>query len=143
MVRWLTLVLEVTHTKLVMCSQILQIKETANPFSLAVFNENLFWSDAKRRVVLSAHKTTGKNSQVLLKRLRQPFAVKVRGCIKIMAQLAQYNPVHGIASYSADHTPTAPDGSKGTLPAEGLLPHVCAGSRASGCLQVSFWLASG
>lgn len=57
--------------------QILQVKETANPFSLAVFNEHLYWTDAKRRVVLSAHKISGKNSRVLLKRLRQPFAVKV------------------------------------------------------------------
>lgn len=57
--------------------QILQVKETANPFSLAVFNEHLYWTDAKRRVVLSAHKTSGKNGRVLLKRLRQPFGVKV------------------------------------------------------------------
>lgn len=57
--------------------QILQMKETTNPFSLAVFNDMLYWSDAKKRVVLVAHKTSGKNRQVLLKRLRQPFGVKV------------------------------------------------------------------
>lgn len=57
--------------------QILQVKETANPFSLAVFNEYLYWTDAKRRVILSAHKISGKNSRVLLKQLRQPFGVKV------------------------------------------------------------------
>nr|XP_061804188.1 very low-density lipoprotein receptor-like [Nerophis lumbriciformis] len=57
--------------------QILQMKETTNPFSLAVFNDMLFWSDAKRRVVLAAHKVTGKNVRVLLKRLRQPFGVKI------------------------------------------------------------------
>lgn len=57
--------------------QILQMKETTNPFSLAVFNDILYWSDAKKRVVLAAHKISGKNHQVLLKRPRQPFGVKV------------------------------------------------------------------
>ncbi|XP_077601200.1 low-density lipoprotein receptor-related protein 2-like [Stigmatopora nigra] len=57
--------------------RILQMKETTNPFSLAVFNDMLYWSDAKRRVVLAAHKVTGKNVHVLLKRPRQPFAVKI------------------------------------------------------------------
>jgi len=53
------------------------MKETTNPFSLSVFNDMLYWSDAKKRVVLAAHKITGKNPKVLLKRPRQPFAVKV------------------------------------------------------------------
>ncbi len=57
--------------------QILQMKETTNPFSLAVFNDMLYWSDAKKRVVLAAQKLSGKNRQVLLKRPRQPFGVKV------------------------------------------------------------------
>ncbi|XP_031156474.2 very low-density lipoprotein receptor isoform X2 [Sander lucioperca] len=57
--------------------RILQMKETTNPFSLALFNDMLYWSDAKKRVVLAAHKISGKNCQVLLKRLRQPFGVKV------------------------------------------------------------------
>ncbi|XP_077417010.1 vitellogenin receptor Yl [Vanacampus margaritifer] len=57
--------------------QILQMKETANPFSLAVFNDMLYWSDTKKRVVQTAHKITGKNVQVLLKRPRQPFGVKI------------------------------------------------------------------
>lgn len=52
------------------------MKETTNPFSLAVFNDMLYWSDAKNRVVQAAHKITGKNRQVLLKRPRQPFAIK-------------------------------------------------------------------
>lgn len=59
--------------------QILQMKETTNPFSLAVFNDLLYWSDAKRRALQVAHKGTGKNYQILLKRPRQPFDVKVRG----------------------------------------------------------------
>ena len=54
------------------------MKETTNPFSLAVFNDMLYWSDAKKRVVLAAHKFSGKNHQILLKRPRQPFGVKVR-----------------------------------------------------------------
>ena len=53
------------------------MKETTNPFSLAVFNDMLYWSDAKKRVVLAAHKFSGKNHQILLKRPRQPFGVKV------------------------------------------------------------------
>ncbi|XP_055018140.1 low-density lipoprotein receptor-related protein 4 isoform X1 [Boleophthalmus pectinirostris] len=57
--------------------QILQMKETTNPFSLAVFNDMLYWSETKRRVVQGANKVTGKNRQVLLKRPRQPFGVKV------------------------------------------------------------------
>ncbi|KAA8592929.1 hypothetical protein FQN60_018384, partial [Etheostoma spectabile] len=54
-----------------------RIKETTNPFSLALFNDMIYWSDAKKRVVLAAHKISGKNCQVLLKRPRQPFGVKV------------------------------------------------------------------
>ncbi|KAM9360164.1 prolow-density lipoprotein receptor-related protein 1 [Symphorus nematophorus] len=57
--------------------RILQMKETINPFSLAVFNGMLYWSDSGKRVVLAAHKSSGKNRQVLLKRLRQPFGVKI------------------------------------------------------------------
>lgn len=87
------------------------MKETANPFSLAVFNENLFWSDAKRRVVLTAHKASGKNPQLLLKQLRQPFAVKVSGQSRLKALLARLSPVHGVATRSADHSPGASDGS--------------------------------
>lgn len=59
------------------------MKETSNPFSLAVFNGLLYWSDAKKRVVLAAHKTSGKNRQVLLKRPRQPFGVKVSKMFRI------------------------------------------------------------
>lgn len=59
-------------------SQILQTKDTSNPFSLAVFNDMLYWTDAKKRVVLGARKVSGKDGQILLKRQRQPFGVKVR-----------------------------------------------------------------
>uniref|UniRef100_UPI0037E7C5F3 very low-density lipoprotein receptor n=1 Tax=Semicossyphus pulcher TaxID=241346 RepID=UPI0037E7C5F3 len=57
--------------------QILQMKETTNPFSLAVFDDMLYWTDAKKRVVRVAHKISGKKHQVLLKRPRQPFGVKI------------------------------------------------------------------
>lgn len=57
------------------------MKETTNPFSVAVFNDMLYWSDAKKRVVQAAHKISGKKRQVLLKRPRQPFAVKVNKCL--------------------------------------------------------------
>ncbi|TNN77575.1 Low-density lipoprotein receptor-related protein 2 [Liparis tanakae] len=57
--------------------RILQMKEITNPFSLSVFNDMLYWCDAKKRVVLAAHKISGKNPKVLLKRPGQPFAVKV------------------------------------------------------------------
>ncbi|XP_061907557.1 very low-density lipoprotein receptor isoform X1 [Entelurus aequoreus] len=69
--------------------RILQMKETANPFSLAVFNDILYWSDSKRRVVQAAHKVTGKNIRVLLKRPRQPFGIKI---IHQMLQLSTENP---------------------------------------------------
>lgn len=59
-------------------SQILQTAETSNPFSLAVFNDMLYWTDAKKRVVRGARKVSGKNGHVLLKRQRQPFGVKAR-----------------------------------------------------------------
>ncbi|XP_026042642.1 low-density lipoprotein receptor-related protein 1B isoform X2 [Astatotilapia calliptera] len=68
---------------------ILQIKETTNPFSVAVFNDMLYWSDAKKRVVQAAHKISGKNHQVVLKRPRQPFAVKI---IHPMLQMGTVNP---------------------------------------------------
>ncbi|KAM8866074.1 prolow-density lipoprotein receptor-related protein 1 [Synchiropus picturatus] len=57
--------------------QILQMKATKNPFSLALLDDMLYWSDAKRRVVQAAHKRTGKKHRVLLKRPRQPFGVKI------------------------------------------------------------------
>lgn len=57
--------------------QILQLAETPSPFSVAVFNDQLFWSDTKRRTIRSADKNTGKEQKVLLKRPGQPFGLKV------------------------------------------------------------------
>ncbi|CAL8297111.1 unnamed protein product [Gadus morhua 'NCC'] len=69
--------------------QILQMKETTNPFSLAVFNDLLYWSDAKRRVLQVAQKGTGRNYQILLKRPKQPFDVKI---IHSLLQMGAENP---------------------------------------------------
>lgn len=59
------------------CPQILQLAETPGPFSVAVFNDRVFWSDTKRRTIRSADKNTGKDQKVLLKRPGQPFGLKV------------------------------------------------------------------
>ena len=53
------------------------MKETSNPFSLTVFNDMLYWSDAKRRTIQGTQKITGKGHQVLFKRPGQPFGLKV------------------------------------------------------------------
>lgn len=57
--------------------QILQLAETPSPFSVAVFNDRVFWSDTKRRTIRSADKSSGKDQKVLLKRPGQPFGLKV------------------------------------------------------------------
>lgn len=57
--------------------QILQLPETQSPFSLAVFNDMVYWSDTQRLAIFGAHKNTGKNSSVILKRPGQPFGLKV------------------------------------------------------------------
>ncbi|XP_068166712.1 very low-density lipoprotein receptor [Antennarius striatus] len=57
--------------------RILQMEDSKNPFSLTVFNDLLFWSDSKKRMVLAAQKVSGKKRQVLLKRPRQSFGVKI------------------------------------------------------------------
>nr|XP_057920777.1 low-density lipoprotein receptor-related protein 2-like isoform X2 [Doryrhamphus excisus] len=57
--------------------KILQLAETPSPFSVAVFNDRLFWSDTKRRTIRSADKNTGKDQKVLLKRPGQPFGLKL------------------------------------------------------------------
>uniref|UniRef100_A0A672ZF23 Si:dkey-88l16.3 n=1 Tax=Sphaeramia orbicularis TaxID=375764 RepID=A0A672ZF23_9TELE len=56
---------------------ILQLAETPSPFSVAVFNDRIFWSDTKRRTIRSADKNTGKDQKILLKRPGQPFGLKL------------------------------------------------------------------
>ncbi|KAL7847835.1 hypothetical protein AOLI_G00225530 [Acnodon oligacanthus] len=57
--------------------RILQLTETQSPFSVAVFNDMVYWSDIQRQAILGAHKTSGKNCTVILKRPGQPFGLKV------------------------------------------------------------------
>ncbi len=56
--------------------QLLQMMETPSPFSVSVFNDEVYWSDTKRGTIQRAHKITGKLHQVLLKRPGQPFGLK-------------------------------------------------------------------
>ncbi|MBN3319272.1 LRP4 protein, partial [Atractosteus spatula] len=57
--------------------KILQLTESPNPFSVVVFNNMIYWSDTKRRTIQKANKITGKNRSVFLKRLGQPFGLKI------------------------------------------------------------------
>lgn len=57
-------------------TQLLQLSETHSPFAVSVFNDQVYWSDTKRRTIQTAHKRTGKNRRVLLKRPGQPFGLK-------------------------------------------------------------------
>lgn len=57
--------------------KMLQLTETSNPFSVAVFNDMVYWSDAERMAIRGAHKITGKNHRVIIKRPGQPFGLKV------------------------------------------------------------------
>lgn len=58
--------------------QFLQLSEMPSPFSVAVFNDVVYWSDTRRRAIQGANKLTGKNRRVYLKRPGQPFDLKVR-----------------------------------------------------------------
>ncbi|XP_039515822.1 low-density lipoprotein receptor-like isoform X2 [Pimephales promelas] len=69
--------------------KILQLIETPAPFSVSVFNDKVYWSDTKRGTIQRAHKTTGKQHQVLLKRPGQPFGLKV---IHALFQVGVSNP---------------------------------------------------
>ncbi|XP_059404756.1 low-density lipoprotein receptor-related protein 2-like isoform X1 [Carassius carassius] len=69
--------------------KILQMMETPSPFSVSVFNDKVYWSDTKRGTIQRAHKSTGKQHQVLLKRPGQPFGLKV---IHALFQVGVSNP---------------------------------------------------
>ncbi|KAM4706690.1 low-density lipoprotein receptor-related protein 2-like [Discoglossus pictus] len=47
------------------------------PFSLAVFEDDIFWSEIKARTVQKVNKVTGKDQAVLIKRHGQPYGLKV------------------------------------------------------------------
>ncbi|KAJ1066726.1 hypothetical protein K5549_006278 [Capra hircus] len=55
----------------------LQLTQIKSPFSVAVFEDEVFWSEMKTRTVQRMKKMTGKNRAVLIKRLEQPYGLKV------------------------------------------------------------------
>ncbi|XP_057608840.1 prolow-density lipoprotein receptor-related protein 1-like isoform X4 [Chionomys nivalis] len=55
----------------------LQLTQIKNPFSVAVFEDKIFWSDLKTRTIQHMEKMTGKDRTVLIKRSGQPFALKI------------------------------------------------------------------
>ncbi|XP_063068310.1 low-density lipoprotein receptor-related protein 2 [Engraulis encrasicolus] len=73
--------------------KILQLPETPSPFSVAVFDSMVYWSDSKRRTIQGAHKVTGKNRKVILKRPNQPFGLKA---IHPLLQPVTSNPCEGL-----------------------------------------------
>ncbi|XP_047571659.1 prolow-density lipoprotein receptor-related protein 1-like isoform X1 [Lutra lutra] len=55
----------------------LQLTQIRSPFSVAVFEDEVFWSEMKTRTVQRMKKTTGKNRAVLIKRSQQPHGLKI------------------------------------------------------------------
>ncbi|XP_060092507.1 low-density lipoprotein receptor-related protein 2-like [Heteronotia binoei] len=57
--------------------KVFQLDQIHSPFSVAVFEDYVFWSEMKTRTVQKVHKKTGKNREVLIKRHGQPYGLKV------------------------------------------------------------------
>lgn len=55
----------------------LQLTRIKSPFSVTVFEDEVFWSEMKTRTVQRMKKTTGKDRAVLIKRSEQPYGLKV------------------------------------------------------------------
>ncbi|KAB0405357.1 hypothetical protein E2I00_006971 [Balaenoptera physalus] len=55
----------------------LQLTQIKSPFLVAVFEDEVFWSEMKTRTVQRMKKTTGKDRAVLIKRLEQPYGLKI------------------------------------------------------------------
>ncbi|XP_053072345.1 low-density lipoprotein receptor-related protein 2-like isoform X3 [Acinonyx jubatus] len=55
----------------------LQLTRIKSPFSVAVFEDEVFWSEMKTRTVQRMKKTTGKDRAVLIKRSEQPYGLKI------------------------------------------------------------------
>nr|XP_019606113.1 PREDICTED: low-density lipoprotein receptor-related protein 1-like isoform X2 [Rhinolophus sinicus] len=55
----------------------LQLTQIKSPFSVAVLEDEVFWSEMKTRTVQRMEKVTGKDRAVLLKRFEQPYGLKI------------------------------------------------------------------
>ncbi|KAJ8791880.1 hypothetical protein J1605_020256 [Eschrichtius robustus] len=55
----------------------ISLTQIKSPFLVAVFEDEVFWSEMKTRTVQRMKKTTGKNRAVLIKRLEQPYGLKI------------------------------------------------------------------
>ncbi|GAB1293100.1 Predicted gene, 19410 [Apodemus speciosus] len=55
----------------------MQLTQIKSPFSVAVFEDKVFWSDLQTRTVQHVEKRTGKNRAVLIKRSGQPYGLKI------------------------------------------------------------------
>nr|XP_025741770.1 low-density lipoprotein receptor-related protein 4-like [Callorhinus ursinus] len=70
----------------------LQLTQIKRPFSVAVFEDEVFWSEMKTRTVQHMKKTTGKNRAVLFKRSQQPHGLKVYCIMHKVLQPKSPNP---------------------------------------------------
>ncbi|KAM4048930.1 low-density lipoprotein receptor-related protein 2-like [Anomaloglossus baeobatrachus] len=57
--------------------KVIQLKTIQSPFALAIFEDEIYWSEIKARTVQKISKKTGKNFSVLIKRHGQPYGIKV------------------------------------------------------------------
>lgn len=55
---------------------------------VAVFEDEVFWSEVKTRTVQHMKKMTGKNRAVLIKRSQQPYGLKVYGVLFKISQFS-------------------------------------------------------
>ncbi|XP_050801434.1 very low-density lipoprotein receptor-like [Gopherus flavomarginatus] len=56
--------------------KVFQLSQIKSPFSVAVFEDDAYWSEMKTRTVQKVDKRTGKNRTVLIKRHGQPYGLK-------------------------------------------------------------------
>ncbi|XP_069482622.1 low-density lipoprotein receptor-related protein 4-like [Ambystoma mexicanum] len=57
--------------------KVIQLKKIQSPFSLTVFENEVYWSEIKTRTVQKMDKLTGKNTLPIIKRRGQPYGLKV------------------------------------------------------------------
>nr|XP_033771431.1 low-density lipoprotein receptor-related protein 2-like [Geotrypetes seraphini] len=63
--------LDGSHIKLI------QLKKIQRPFSLSVFEDDVYWSEMKARSVQKVNKKTGKNWTLFIRRHDQPYSLKI------------------------------------------------------------------